>query len=72
MRYNCTIYCKDSDKSGGENETRWYMKQDSHEWKTAWVERIEKSDEKHNQGKKRKIHGKSGRSERKRNQELVA
>ena len=41
-------------------------KQDSHEWKTAWVERIEKSDEKHNQGKKRKIHGKSGRSERKR------
>ena len=21
VRYNCTIYCKDSDKSGGENET---------------------------------------------------
>ena len=24
VRYNCTIYCKDSDKSGGENETRWH------------------------------------------------
>ena len=25
VRYNCTVYCKDSDKSGGENETRWHM-----------------------------------------------
>ena len=25
VRYNCTIYCRDSDKSGGENEMRLHM-----------------------------------------------